>query len=118
MESNALPGWTNRVLARFVDRAAVSFEQALPYFRGKAKVTGNPVRREFFEIPPKRREPGKFSLLSVWWFARSARDQRSDGGCVAEVERFRLSLRIKHQTGPADFEKVKAAYSRRLGRTW
>ncbi len=30
MESNALPGWTNRVLARFVDRAAVSFEQALP----------------------------------------------------------------------------------------
>ncbi|HET9478023.1 MAG TPA: glycosyltransferase, partial [Pyrinomonadaceae bacterium] len=24
MESNALPGWTNRVLARFVDRAAVS----------------------------------------------------------------------------------------------
>ena len=26
MESNALPGWTNRVLARFVDRAAVSFE--------------------------------------------------------------------------------------------
>ena len=29
MESNALPGWTNRVLARFVDRAAVSFDQAL-----------------------------------------------------------------------------------------
>ncbi len=51
MESNALPGWTNRRLARFVDRAAVSFEQALPYFRGKGVVTGNPVRREFFEIP-------------------------------------------------------------------
>ena len=63
MESNALPGWTNRVLARFVNRAAVSFEQALPYFRGKGVVTGNPVRREFFEIPPKRREPGKLSLL-------------------------------------------------------
>ena len=35
MESNALPGWTNRVLARFVDKAAVSFEAALPFFRGK-----------------------------------------------------------------------------------
>src|ERR1051325_9779761 len=35
MESNALPGWTNRRLARFVDRATVSFEAALPYFRGK-----------------------------------------------------------------------------------
>ena len=31
MESNALPGWTNRVLARFIDKAAVSFEAALPY---------------------------------------------------------------------------------------
>jgi UDP-N-acetylglucosamine--N-acetylmuramyl-(pentapeptide) pyrophosphoryl-undecaprenol N-acetylglucosamine transferase len=34
MESNALPGFTNRRLARFVDRAAVTFEAALPYFRG------------------------------------------------------------------------------------
>src|ERR1051325_1232315 len=63
MESNALPGLTNRMLARFVDRAAVSFEQAVPYFRGKARVTGNPGRRGFFEVPRKQREPGKFSLL-------------------------------------------------------
>src|SRR5919206_4469501 len=47
MESNALPGFTNRQLARFVDAAAVSFEESLPYFRGKGVVTGNPVRREF-----------------------------------------------------------------------
>src|ERR671932_2891729 len=53
MESNAVPGFTNRRLARFVDAAAVSFEMSLPYFRGKAVVTGNPVRREFFDIPAK-----------------------------------------------------------------
>jgi hypothetical protein len=35
MESNAVPGFTNRQLARFVDAAAVSFEAALPYFTGK-----------------------------------------------------------------------------------
>src|SRR5918911_1255457 len=63
MESNALPGWTNRMLARFVDRATVSFEAALPYFRGKGVVTGNPVRREFFDIPPKRRDAARFSVL-------------------------------------------------------
>src|SRR5882672_10764813 len=64
MESNALPGWTNRVLARFVDRAAVSFDAALPFFRGKAVVTGNPVRREFFEIPARRRDGTEpFSIL-------------------------------------------------------
>jgi UDP-N-acetylglucosamine--N-acetylmuramyl-(pentapeptide) pyrophosphoryl-undecaprenol N-acetylglucosamine transferase len=111
MESNALPGWTNRMLARFVDRAAVSFEQALPYFRGKAKLTGNPVRREFFEIPPKRREPGKFSLLV---FGGSQGARAINEAMVAALPKLKEvpgTLRIKHQTGTADFEKVKAAYA-------
>jgi UDP-N-acetylglucosamine--N-acetylmuramyl-(pentapeptide) pyrophosphoryl-undecaprenol N-acetylglucosamine transferase len=110
MESNALPGWTNRMLARFVDRAAVSFEQALPYFRGKAKVTGNPVRREFFEIPAKRREPGKFSLL-VFGGSQGAR-AINEAMIVAlpKLKELPVELRIEHQTGAADFEKVKAAY--------
>ena len=110
MESNALPGWTNRMLARFVDRAAVSFEQALPYFRGKAKVTGNPVRREFFEIPPKRREPGKFSML-VFGGSQGARAiNEAMIAALPKLKSLPVELRIKHQTGPADFEKVKAAY--------
>jgi len=110
MESNALPGWTNRTLARFVDRAAVSFEQALPYFRGKAKVTGNPVRREFFEIPPKKREPGKFSLL-VFGGSQGARAiNEAMMAALPRLKELSVELRIKHQTGPADFEKVKAAY--------
>ena len=111
MESNALPGWTNRMLARFVDRAAVSFEQAVPYFRGKAKVTGNPVRREFFEIPAKQREPGKFSLLA---FGGSQGARAINEAMVAALPRLKaiqIELRIKHQTGPADFEKVQAAYA-------
>jgi len=111
MESNALPGMTNRVLARFVDRAAVSFAQALPYFRGKAKVTGNPVRREFFEIPPKQREPGKFSLLV---FGGSQGARAINEAMVAALPKLKEVpgvLRIKHQTGSADFEKVKAAYA-------
>lgn len=110
MESNALPGMTNRVLARFVDRAAVSFEQALPYFRGKGVVTGNPVRREFFEIPPKQREPGKLSLLI---FGGSQGARAINEGMIAALpalESLRTALLIKHQTGPADFDKVKTAY--------
>jgi UDP-N-acetylglucosamine--N-acetylmuramyl-(pentapeptide) pyrophosphoryl-undecaprenol N-acetylglucosamine transferase len=111
MESNALPGWTNRKLARFVDRAAVSFEQALPFFRGKGVVTGNPVRREFFEIPPKQREPGRFSLLI---FGGSQGARAINEGMIAalpELESLKPTLRIKHQTGPADLDKVKTAYA-------
>jgi UDP-N-acetylglucosamine--N-acetylmuramyl-(pentapeptide) pyrophosphoryl-undecaprenol N-acetylglucosamine transferase len=111
MESNALPGWTNRVLARFVDRAAVSFEQALPYFRGQAVVTGNPVRREFFEIPAKRREPGRLSLL-VFGGSQGARAiNEAMIAALPLLPKLPVALSIKHQTGAADFEKVNAAYA-------
>ena len=111
MESNALPGWTNRVLARFVNRAAVSFEQALPYFRGKGVVTGNPVRREFFEIPPKRREPGRMSIL-IFGGSQGARAiNEATVAALPLLKSLPVALRIKHQTGPADFENVKAAYA-------
>jgi UDP-N-acetylglucosamine--N-acetylmuramyl-(pentapeptide) pyrophosphoryl-undecaprenol N-acetylglucosamine transferase len=110
MESNALPGWTNRRLARFVDRAAVSFEQALPFFHGKATVTGNPVRREFFEILQKQREPGTLSLLIFGGSqgARAINEAMVDA--LPGLKSLPVALRIKHQTGAADFEKVKAAY--------
>src|SRR5205085_7869453 len=55
MDSNAFPGFTNRRLARFVERAALTFDEALPFFGSKGVVTGNPVRGEFFAIEPKPR---------------------------------------------------------------
>src|SRR5689334_18448741 len=110
MESNALPGWTNRVLARFVDRAAVSFEEALPFFRGKAVVTGNPVRREFFEIPGKLRNANEFSILV---FGGSQGARAINEAMIAALPILKscpVGLRIKHQTGPHDFERVENAY--------
>jgi UDP-N-acetylglucosamine--N-acetylmuramyl-(pentapeptide) pyrophosphoryl-undecaprenol N-acetylglucosamine transferase len=71
-------------------------------------VTGNPVRREFFEIPAKRREPGKFSLLV---FGGSQGARAINEAMVAALPRMPSELRIKHQTGPADLEKVQAAYA-------
>ncbi len=54
MEPNALPGFTNRRIARFVRRALVSFEETAAYFpKGRTELTGLPVREEFFRIPPK-----------------------------------------------------------------
>lgn len=110
MESNALPGWTNRMLARFVDRAAVSFEAAVPYFRGKAVVTGNPVRREFIEIPAKPRDASRFSLL-VFGGSQGARAiNEAVLAALPQLETYRGVLRITHQTGEADFERVRQAY--------
>src|SRR5258705_4144200 len=104
MESNALPGWTNRVLARFVDKAAVSFEAALPFFRGKAVVTGNPVRREFFEIPAKTRDEGQFSVLVFGGSQGAHAINQAMIAALPALESLKEVLRITHQTGEADFE--------------
>jgi UDP-N-acetylglucosamine--N-acetylmuramyl-(pentapeptide) pyrophosphoryl-undecaprenol N-acetylglucosamine transferase len=111
MESNALPGWTNRVLARFVNKAAVSFEAALPYFRGKGVVTGNPVRHEFFEIPTRERNPSKFSILV---FGGSQGAHAINQAMIAALQSLgdlRNRLWITHQTGEADLDRVRAGYA-------
>src|SRR5207237_6626617 len=56
MEPNAIPGFTNRRIARFVARAVVNFPETARFFpRGKTEVTGMPVRDEFFRIRPRPR---------------------------------------------------------------
>ncbi len=47
-ESNAFPGVTNRILARYVDYVAISFKDSEKYFKQTKKIvhTGNPVRQE------------------------------------------------------------------------
>jgi len=110
MDSNALPGWTNRVLARFIDKAAVSFAEALPHFRGKGVLTGNPVRAEFFEIPEKRRDAGQVSLL-VFGGSQGARAiNEAMIAALPQLSSRKEVLRITHQTGEADYEKVRSAY--------
>jgi UDP-N-acetylglucosamine--N-acetylmuramyl-(pentapeptide) pyrophosphoryl-undecaprenol N-acetylglucosamine transferase len=110
MESNAVPGFTNRRLARFVDAAVVSFEAALPYFGGKGVVTGNPVRREFFDIGKKLRDPARFSVL-VFGGSQGARAvNEAVVAALAHLAPQREVLRITHQTGKLDFEKVRDGY--------
>jgi len=108
MDSNALPGWTNRVLARFVDKATVSFAEALPYFRGKGVLTGNPVRSEFFEIPARQRDGSHISLLV---FGGSQGARAINEAMIAALPKLeKQSLRVTHQTGEVDLEKVQRGY--------
>ena len=59
MEPNAVPGFTNRVIGRFVSRALISFPETARYFpAGAPRSTGLPVREEFFaHSRPKRARP-------------------------------------------------------------
>jgi len=111
MESNAVPGFTNRRLARFVDAAAVSFEAALTYFRGKGVLTGNPVRSEFFDIPAKARDPQRSCLL-IFGGSQGARAiNEAMMQALPYLEAYRERMSVTHQTGKSDFEKVRAGYA-------
>jgi len=110
MESNAVPGFTNRRLARFVDAATVSFEATLPFFLGKAIVTGNPVRREFFDIPAKVRDPSRFSLLLFGGSQGARAVSNAMVAALPHLSAHRDVLHITHQTGKLDFETVREGY--------
>ncbi len=109
MDSNALPGFTNRQLARFVDKAALTFDESLKFFGKKGVVTGNPVRHEFFEIPSKERS----DVFHVLVFGGS-QGARAINNAMAEslehLAKHRDRLTITHQTGEADFERIRDAY--------
>ncbi|MFN7928361.1 MAG: undecaprenyldiphospho-muramoylpentapeptide beta-N-acetylglucosaminyltransferase [Blastocatellia bacterium] len=110
-ESNALPGFTNRVLARFVKAAAVSFDEAKSFFRGKAEITGNPVRAEFFSIPAKT--PSDTIRILITGGSQGARAiNEAMIAAIPMLEPHKERLSITHQTGELDFEKVKAAYAK------
>ncbi|HSS20099.1 MAG TPA: undecaprenyldiphospho-muramoylpentapeptide beta-N-acetylglucosaminyltransferase [Pyrinomonadaceae bacterium] len=111
MESNALPGWTNRVLARFVNKAAVSFDAAAPHFRGKAVFTGNPVRREFFELAPRQRQARQFSILVFGGSQGAHAINEAMVAALPSLMNLKDVLRITHQTGDADFANVSAKYA-------
>lgn len=109
MDSNALPGFTNRRLAMFVTKAALTFDEALPYFGKKGIVTGNPVRKEFFEVTPKSRG-GKINLLI---FGGSQGARAINNAMTDALDKLPADkLQITHQTGEGDFEKIKELYSR------
>ncbi|MDQ3321339.1 MAG: undecaprenyldiphospho-muramoylpentapeptide beta-N-acetylglucosaminyltransferase [Acidobacteriota bacterium] len=111
MESNALPGFTNRRLAPFVTKAALTFPEAAKFFGKKATVTGNPVRREFFDITPKARDNNNFCIL-VFGGSQGARAINSAViDALENLQPFKNRLRIVHQTGEADFETVEKGYA-------
>ena len=67
-EPNVVPGFANRMVARWVSAAAVHFEETARYFRN-AEVTGVPVREAFFEIADRVTRASR----PLCWFSAEAR---------------------------------------------
>jgi UDP-N-acetylglucosamine--N-acetylmuramyl-(pentapeptide) pyrophosphoryl-undecaprenol N-acetylglucosamine transferase len=116
LEQNAVPGLTNRLLARFVSAAAVTFESTVTFFGRRGFVTGNPVRPEFFESVPDARPEGPPRILI---FGGSQGAHAINLAMVEAAPRLAAhggGMAITHQTGERDLEYVRDGY-RRAGLT-
>jgi UDP-N-acetylglucosamine--N-acetylmuramyl-(pentapeptide) pyrophosphoryl-undecaprenol N-acetylglucosamine transferase len=116
LEQNAVPGLTNRWLARFVQAAAVTFDSTQAFFGSKAFVSGNPVRPEFFAAAGPTQESALDDQASVTRVLVFGGSQGAHAINVAMVEAAsKLAtggspLGLVHQTGERDVEMVRAAY--------
>jgi len=106
-EPNVVPGFANRVVARFVSGAAVHFEETAKYFR-HAEVTGVPVRPAFFEIAPKR--AGTPTLLVFGGSQGAHAINEAMIRCLPVLAREAPGIHIIHQTGERDYNDALAAY--------
>ena len=114
VEPNAVPGRTNRGMARFARRVFTAFSAAEPAFAGRARVetTGAPLRRallDAFAAAGARRAPAPPFRLLVVGGSQGAR-QLNDAMLEALPDLDPTRLEVFHQTGAADRERIAGAY--------
>jgi UDP-N-acetylglucosamine--N-acetylmuramyl-(pentapeptide) pyrophosphoryl-undecaprenol N-acetylglucosamine transferase len=116
LEQNAVPGLTNRLLARVVKAAAVTFDSTQAFFGAKAFVSGNPVRPEFLEAAGPNQEStldDQATVVRVLVFGGSQGAHAINVAMVEAAARLAASgahLRLTHQTGERDVDMVRTAY--------
>lgn len=110
-EQNALPGLTNRILSKFVDRVFISFPECRPYFlKKRTVVTGNPIRQELLKNVVSRGSKEKFTLLVIGGSQGAHRINAQFLSCLPYLEDLKDHLKIIHQTGEKDLNYVKQGY--------
>lgn len=112
-ESNAVPGMTNRVLGKLVQRAYLGFEAARPAFAaGKTLVSGNPVRAEIAAVGPAREWRGArpVHLLVVGGSQGSEFLNLHVPELAAALAKAGMALQVQHQVGKLPPQGVTKAY--------
>jgi len=125
-EQNAIPGFTNKFLARIAGQVFVSLEGSEQFFPGeKTLLTGNPIRKEILAafaqgenppalsgVPLSERGGGDFRLLVFGGSAGAHSINQALVAALPFLSRYRERLVITHQTGENDLAEVREVYGR------
>jgi UDP-N-acetylglucosamine--N-acetylmuramyl-(pentapeptide) pyrophosphoryl-undecaprenol N-acetylglucosamine transferase len=108
-EPNLVPGFANRMAARFAKAACVHFQETCRWFR-HCTVTGVPVRKAFFEV--QARPANAAPSLLIFGGSQGARAINLAIVKALPILKAKLpTLRIVHQTGQKELESVQQGYT-------
>ncbi|HZK17713.1 MAG TPA: undecaprenyldiphospho-muramoylpentapeptide beta-N-acetylglucosaminyltransferase [Clostridia bacterium] len=115
-EQNAFPGITNKLLSRFTDTVAVTFEESVKYFgdKKKVRVTGLPVRQEILNanrVRASQKKELKQEKLLLLSFGGSRGAYSLNKAVLDVIARFKDEPRIQmiHVTGTLGYEDFSAS---------
>lgn len=118
LEQNAVPGVTNRVFGPHADRVFLAFDAAESRFTGgRFSCPGNPVREGLLQAAEKA--GGARTGRHLLAFGGSQGARALNDALIEAVPKLLdkdPGLTVTHQTGPADLERVRAAYAPFAGR--
>ena len=110
MEQNLRPGFTNKLLARWVDRVFTAYRESEQYFPGaRVLETGNPVR---WTIVPQVKRSDKFTLLVFGGSAGARRINFAVIDALKLLDDLKNDIAITHQTGQLDYDAIKTGLRR------
>jgi len=107
-EPNVIPGFANRIVAPLIRTAVVQFKATCRYFRN-CHITGVPVRRAFFHVPP-RPITGRPTLLV---FGGSQGAHAINVAFLESLPKLAVlvpDIHVIHQTGEKDYVEAQTAY--------
>ncbi len=126
-EQNAIPGFTNRLLAHFARQVFISLEESGPFFpKEKIMLTGNPLRKAILEQVEGEQNrfcpdsatvespvgQGDINLLVFGGSQGSSSINQAVIAALAHLTELREWLRVTHQTGLNDRSEVENEYKR------
>jgi len=112
-EQNVIPGITNKILSRFVDKIAVGYAEAMAYFPNKDKifVSGNPIREDVLSATREESiaalglDPKKRTIL----ISGGSRGARSINQAMIQVHQEfagRNDIQLLHITGQNEYNGI------------
>jgi UDP-N-acetylglucosamine--N-acetylmuramyl-(pentapeptide) pyrophosphoryl-undecaprenol N-acetylglucosamine transferase len=111
-EQNSLPGFTNRMLGRLVQRVFVAFDDAAARFaRRKVRFVGNPVRRSFLDSAAAGAAGDGGAIVVLGGSQGSRAVNELALGMVRVLDARGRLPPVIHQTGADQLDEMQVSYA-------